>query len=86
MGQTEAGQGGGQQGERLEGSLTDGGSLPGNRPQDRSFGAGRQSDAREQSEPDQLAAGEQPGEAADSEAGEAGVSGEKSGYGNTPPR
>lgn len=35
--------GGGQQGERIEGSLTDGGSLPGNRntDEDRSFGAGK---------------------------------------------
>ena len=35
--------GGGEQGEQLEGSLTDGGSLPGSahRDEDRSFGAGK---------------------------------------------
>lgn len=35
--------GGGEQGEHLEGSLTDGGSLPGvsHRDEDRSFGAGK---------------------------------------------
>lgn len=33
--------GGGRQGEDLEGSLTDGGSIPGKPDQPRSFGAGR---------------------------------------------
>ena len=32
---------GGRQGEPVEGSLTDGGSLPGSSDEDRSFGAGR---------------------------------------------
>jgi hypothetical protein len=39
--------GGGAQGEPVEGSLTDGGSLPGAPREDRSFGAGRKDeDAR----------------------------------------
>jgi hypothetical protein len=47
--------GGGKQGEHLEGSLTDGGSLPGTKTadEDRSFGAGRRDDDDEpaQAEP-----------------------------------
>lgn len=41
--------GGGKQGERLEGSLTDGGSLPGvaNTDEDRSFGAGLRDEEEE---------------------------------------
>ncbi|RAK56451.1 hypothetical protein [Phenylobacterium deserti] len=111
------GQGGGEQFEQLEGSLTDGGSLPGRRDEDRSFGAGRQAegvsepghtgpegegggtmsgrgqeegggwqaqvdDAHEQAERDHsLGEGQ-----ASASAGDAGPSGEQSGYGNTPPR
>jgi hypothetical protein len=40
--------GGGQKGEDLEGSLTDGGNIPGHPEQPRHFGAGR---AREGAEP-----------------------------------
>jgi hypothetical protein len=91
--------GGGEQGERIEGSLTDGGSLPGADREDRSFGAGshRAPDLSPHGEP----AAEPPAEASSArppprlfegsgedpgatDAAEPG--GEHSGYGNTPPR
>lgn len=76
--------GGGQQGERLEGSLTDGGSLPGpGHDEDRSFGAGR---GLEPGAPEGGEARPDEGAAADPKPAPAGPSGEHSGYGNTPPR
>jgi hypothetical protein len=132
--------GGGEQGERLEGSLTDGGQLPGAHAEDRSFGAGRGlevsqpghtgpqgegggamsgrgqqegpdlreqgEDAHEQAERNRsddniggggvagagtggagLASNATPTDATGAGlGGDAGPSGEQSGYGNTPPR
>jgi hypothetical protein len=71
--------GGGEQGERIEGSLTDGGSIPGDGPENRSFGAGRGLGAQDG------AAGETD-TSSDADQPDPGPSGEKSGYGNTPPR
>jgi hypothetical protein len=79
----------GEQFEQLEGSLTDGGSLPGHLDEDRSFGAGREQQnpgepgrAAQESEGGQVSGGIE----SDAPDGDAGPSGERSGYGNTPPR
>lgn len=88
------GQGGGDKFEPVEGSLTDGGSLPGSRGEDRSFGAGRQAESQSQpghTGPQGEGGGAMSGRGQeDAEgpagAGDAGPSGEQSGYGNTPPR
>ncbi|HVI34022.1 hypothetical protein [Phenylobacterium sp.] len=53
--------GGGQQGERVEGSLTDGGSLPGKGREDRSFGAGREDETGYGQETGPLATGDTGG-------------------------
>ncbi|MDB5446391.1 MAG: hypothetical protein JWQ97_1708 [Phenylobacterium sp.] len=60
-------QGGGPQGEPVEGSLTDGGSLPGEGREDRSFGAGRK--------PHGPAAADDPAVTGATDGGDAAVSG-----------
>jgi hypothetical protein len=75
--------GGGEQGERLEGSLTDGGAVPGHDEDDeRRFGAGREIPPQTSPAPPMPPTpdGDVPGD-------DAAIPGEEqSGYGNTPPR
>jgi hypothetical protein len=85
------GQGGGEQGERIEGSLTSGGSIPGATPEDRAFGAGSPAAEPGRTEAQGEGGGAMSGRGQEEagepgETGTAGPSGEQSGYGNTPPR
>ena len=72
-------------GDRVEGSMTDGGSLPGVGDEDRSFGAGRESAGEGDLDRDETGYGQQTGPLASGDTG--GASGgsagpSQAGYGN----